>query len=132
MPRRVSLPGVDELFRSTAAPLPGITGPEPADGPSAQAARESAPGAGAPAQDAAEKAPSGRRPSRRERHDEKITVYVSAGELVELERVRLSLRAEHGLGVDRGRIVREALSVVLTDFEAKGDESILVRRLRFH
>ena len=71
-----------------------------------------------------------RRPSGRERHDEKITVYVSAEEFVDLEHARLLLRAEHGLGVDRGRMVREALAVVLADLEAKGEASILVRRLR--
>lgn len=73
----------------------------------------------------AERAPSGR-----ERHDEKITVYCSPEELLDLESARLHLRAEHGLAVDRGRVVREALAVVLADFEAKGESSILVRRLR--
>jgi hypothetical protein len=71
-----------------------------------------------------------RAPSGRERHEEKITVYCSADELVDLETARLHLRAEHGLAVDRGRIVREAVAVVLADLEAKGDSSILVRRLR--
>ena len=71
-----------------------------------------------------------RRPSGRERHDEKITVYVSADELMDLETARLGLRGDHGLPVDRGRVVREALAVVLADFEAKGEASILVRRLR--
>ncbi|MFE9683455.1 hypothetical protein ACFYXC_27380 [Streptomyces sp. NPDC002701] len=72
----------------------------------------------------------GRRPSGRERHDEKITVYVSAEELMDLEHARLVLRGEHGLAVDRGRIVREAVAVVLADLESRGDASILVRRLR--
>ena len=71
-----------------------------------------------------------RQPSGRERHDEKITVYCSPDELVDIESARLHLRAEHGLAVDRGRIVREAIAVVLADFEAKGESSILVRRLR--
>jgi hypothetical protein len=71
-----------------------------------------------------------RRPSGREKHDEKITVYCSAEELFELERARLALRGDHGLVVDRGRIVREAVAVVLADLEAKGESSILVRRLR--
>jgi hypothetical protein len=71
-----------------------------------------------------------RRPSGRERHEEKITVYCSAEELFDLETARLSLRGEHGLVVDRGRIVREAVAIILADLEAKGDESILVRRLR--
>ncbi|MFI6587907.1 hypothetical protein [Embleya sp. NPDC050493] len=71
-----------------------------------------------------------RRPSGRERHDEKITVYVSAEELMDLEHARLSLRGDYGLAVDRGRIVREAVAVVLADLEARGEASILVRRLR--
>ena len=45
-------------------------------------------------------------------------------------RGRLALRGDHGLVVDRGRIVREAVAVVLADLDAKGESSILVRRLR--
>ena len=71
-----------------------------------------------------------RNPSGRERHEEKITVYCSPEELLDLETARLHLRAEHGLAIDRGRIVREAVAVILADLEAKGDSSILVRRLR--
>jgi hypothetical protein len=71
-----------------------------------------------------------RSPSGRERHEEKITVYCSPEELLDLETARLHLRAEHGLAVDRGRIVREALAVVLADLESKGESSIIVRRLR--
>jgi len=71
-----------------------------------------------------------RNPSGRERHEEKITVYCSPEELLDLETARLHLRAEHGLAIDRGRIVREAVAVILADLEAKGESSILVRRLR--
>ncbi|GAA1271326.1 hypothetical protein GCM10009665_69440 [Kitasatospora nipponensis] len=71
-----------------------------------------------------------RRPSGRERHDEKITVYASAEELMDLEHARLVLRGEHGLAVDRGRVVRQAIAVVLADLEQRGEASILVRRLR--
>jgi hypothetical protein len=71
-----------------------------------------------------------RRPSGRERHEEKITVYCSAEELLDLETARLTLRGEHGLVVDRGRIVREAVAIILADLDAKGDDSILVRRFR--
>jgi hypothetical protein len=70
------------------------------------------------------------RPTGRERHEEKITVYVSAEELFDLEHARLVLRGEYGLAVDRGRIVREAVAVVLADLEQRGEASILVRRLR--
>jgi len=69
-------------------------------------------------------------PSGRERHDEKITVYLSPEELFDLEQARLSLRGDMGLAVDRGRIVREALAVIVADLEAKGESSILARRLR--
>jgi hypothetical protein len=86
------------------------------------------------ARELAQKAPSPRRrslrPSGRERHDEKITVYVSADELMDLEHARLTLRGEHGMAVDRGRIVREALALVIADLDARGADSVLVQRLR--
>jgi hypothetical protein len=138
MSRRASLPGAAELFRTTAAAEPE---PEPAPIPH--------PGVGAvpaatPIRDI-DDAPAGprsvrttrrvrsladRNPSGRERHDEKITVYCSPEELLDLETARLHLRGEHGIAIDRGRIVREAVAVIIADFEAKGDASILVRRLR--
>jgi hypothetical protein len=68
--------------------------------------------------------------SGRVRHDEKITIYVTADELLELERTRLALRGDHGLAVDRGRFVREAIRLAIEDVAAHGDESALVRRLR--
>ena len=114
MPRRVSLPGASELFRPTQAPVPDVPDPAAAPAPPEPAADDQARGSG------------------RVRHDEKITVYVSSDELVALEQARLTLRAEHGMAVDRGRIVREALAVVLADLDAKGESSILVRRLRGH
>ncbi|KRO49727.1 MAG: hypothetical protein ABR62_06360, partial [Actinobacteria bacterium BACL2 MAG-120820-bin50] len=69
-------------------------------------------------------------PSGREKHDEKITVYLSPEELFDLEQARLHLRGDLGLAVDRGRIVRESLAIVIADLEAKGDQSIIARRLR--
>jgi hypothetical protein len=124
VPRRVILPGADELFRSTGSVQ---RAPEVGDGEVA-AANGSASDAEPPSPT---RRPSGpRHPSGRQRHDEKITVYVSPAELVDLEHARLVLRADHSLAVDRGRIVREALAVVLADLEAKGEQSILVRRLR--
>jgi hypothetical protein len=80
--------------------------------------------------------PSGRSPaveaerqaSGRERHSQKITVYLSGSELLDLERARLTLRAL-GITVDRGRIVREALAVLLADLDAEGGESLAARRL---
>ncbi|MEU3276434.1 hypothetical protein [Streptomyces antibioticus] len=191
MSRRVSLPGADELFRTTggtalqpSAPRRQANGearvPAPAgesdgtaagsasgedapqavpaqagDGegaehvaadaeqsdaePRSRGAERSARRQGVPPQEGSASAEgqsrkrgraAARRPSGRERHDEKITVYVSAEELMDLEHARLVLRGEHGLAVDRGRIVREAVAVVLADLETRGDASILVRRLR--
>jgi hypothetical protein len=78
---------------------------------------------------APEPEPGGRRGSGRIRHEEKITVYVSAEELVALEQARLTLRARYGMAVDRGRIVREAIAAMLADLEASADDSELVRRL---
>jgi hypothetical protein len=73
--------------------------------------------------------PAVRRSSGRIRHEEKITVYVSAEELLALEQARLTLRARYGIAVDRGRIVREAIAAMLADLEASADDSELVRRL---
>jgi hypothetical protein len=67
--------------------------------------------------------------SGRESHSQKITVYLSASELLDLERARLTLRG-YGITVDRGRIVREALAVLLGDLDAEGDRSVVARRLR--
>jgi hypothetical protein len=69
-------------------------------------------------------------PTGRERHEEKITVYLSPDELFDLDQARLMLRGDLGLAVDRGRIVRESIAVIVADLEAKGDQSILARRLR--
>ncbi|MFI2373246.1 hypothetical protein [Streptomyces sp. NPDC018833] len=176
----MSLPGADELFRTTGGtalqastprrqtngeprvPAPAGESDPAADGtPSSRSQEHSTPAeteapreersrstetADAAPDAKARRAPAGeaqaagatrrrgrganRRPSGRERHDEKITVYVSAEELMDLEHARLVLRGEHGLAVDRGRIVREAVAVVLADLEQRGDASILVRRLR--
>lgn len=115
MSRRVSMPAADDLFRPTAE----------SSGPAVRAVPDP------PAQLAPEpsaEAPKG--PSGRVRHDEKITVYVTSAELMELEKARLTLRGEHGMAVDRGRLVREALHLVLGELEAEGEGSALVRRLR--
>ena len=69
-----------------------------------------------------------REASGREQHPQKITVYLSGSELLDLERARLTLRAL-GLTVDRGRIVREALAILLADLDADGDRSLVARRL---
>jgi ribonuclease P protein component len=109
--RRASLPGASELFRPTSFVRPADpepTVPAPTESP-----------------DVAKRPSTGR-----QKHDTKITVYVSDEELLALEHARLSVRASYGLAVDRGRIVREAIAVLLADLERHGDGSQLVRRLR--
>jgi hypothetical protein len=155
--RRVSLPGAAELFRVTGDSAAADPVHEPSRASAAAASappvvREAAPARAAELQAAApttahdvnddwqpapprplrRRRPAGadRRPTGRERHEEKITVYCSAEELIDLEQARLTLRGDFGLAVDRGRIVREAIAVVLADLEAKGESSILLRRLR--
>ena len=65
----------------------------------------------------------------RERHDQKITVYLSATELLELEHARLRLR-RFGFVLDRGRLVREAIAILLADLDARGKDSLVARRVR--
>ncbi|MBA8795261.1 hypothetical protein FHX74_002889 [Friedmanniella endophytica] len=126
MSRRVSLPGASELFRPTQ-PEVALTvvddAPETATAPAVPA---TGPDPDAVAGPRSRRSP---RSTGRVRHDEKITVYVSVEELLALEEARLRLRAEHGLAVDRGRIVREAISAVIADFAAHGGDSELVRKL---
>lgn len=132
-PRPSRLPGSDELFRRTAArPADaheaGIRMVEPAPAHVEGTADARAGGVTAtigPAPDAAAE----RRPTGRERHDEKITVYVSNDELIDLEHARLTLK-RLGVKADRGRIVREALAEVIGDLERNGEGAVLVRRLR--
>ena len=119
MSRRVSLPAADDLFRRTTEEQSRYDDAAIRAVPDGR--RED------PVDDEAATAP--RKPSGRVRHDEKMTVYVTSAELLHLEQARLRLRGDHGLVVDRGRLVREALALVLADFEAHGEESVLVRRL---
>jgi len=69
-----------------------------------------------------------RQASGREKHTQKITVYLSAEELLDLERARLAL-LRYGAAADRGRIVREAIAVLLADLDAGGKDSLLARRI---
>jgi hypothetical protein len=130
--RRAALPGANELFRETssAAALADRSAVAPesdtADPPPALKAVTRPPNAASGRQ--SRNAPGG--PSGRERHDEKITVYLSADELVALDEAKAALYRDHGLKIDRGRIVREAVAVVVGDLGAKGEASILARRLR--
>jgi len=70
-----------------------------------------------------------RQASGRESHTHKITVYLSESELLDLERARLTMRG-FGVSADRGRIVREAIAVLLADLDADGADSLIARRLR--
>ena len=124
MARRVSLPNADDLFRPT------VDADEASDRDEPEAPKR--PTRTRPVAAVPEPAKSGGKPRRtsgRVRHDEKMTVYVTADELVEIEHARLMLRRDHGLAVDRGRLVREALAIVLADLEKHGDDSSLVHRL---
>ncbi len=123
MSRRVSLPGASELFGG-AAPKQSRPEKRTATDGSALADRPSSNGGSRTA------VVDDRKSSGRIRHDTKITVYVTEEELLGLEQTRLALRAEHGLTADRGRIVREAIDVLLADFVDHGPDSVLVQRLR--
>jgi hypothetical protein len=122
----VSLPSADDLFRPTAAPEDLEPAPEqPEQPPAAPPARLQV----TEAEQESEPEPAKERSSGRVRHDEKMTVYVTADELLDLEHARLALRRAHGLAVDRGRLVREAVAIALSDLEARGEDSLIVRRL---
>ena len=135
MSRRISLPGADELFRKTT--LSAV--PDQVD-ETAEVVHTNRPttatAKAVPKTNSVRQTPRRRPtgidhgPSGREKHDEKITVYLSPEELFNLEQARLHLRGDLGLAVDRRRIVREALSIVIADLESKGDQSIIARRLR--
>ncbi|MFZ2228413.1 MAG: cobyrinic acid a,c-diamide synthase [Candidatus Nanopelagicaceae bacterium] len=137
MSRRASLPGADELFRSTTPALTAVrdasdSGAAPAVTPvqnaTAPVVRPTTKGVRTTPRrrvSAVDRSPSGR-----ESHAEKITVYLSPEELFDLDQARLLLRGDLGLAADRGRIVRESIAVIIADLEAKGEQSILARRLR--
>ena len=134
MTRRANLPGADELFRSTTPALTSVpTSGEasaPLVPPTIATPKASSVNKGVRSIARRRVTTVDRSPSGRERHDEKITVYLSADELFDLDQARLLLRGDLGLAADRGRIVRESIAVIIADLEAKGDQSILARRLR--
>ena len=143
MSRRVSLPTADDLFRPTSptvgedavpAPTPRSRAAEPAadrSGGADDAGAAEQPDAPAePQGDGEERGTPRRKPSGRVRHDEKMTVYVTADELLDLEHARLTLRRATGLAVDRGRLVRAAVAIALADLDAHGEESMIVQRLK--
>ena len=148
MSRRASLPGANELFRTTPSSAALVEVPQPEARlapPVERTLAMQSPQAQSPAGDSTSGSSAGRgrpslsrrvtqqvhgAPSGRQRHDEKITVYLSSDELVDLDDAKSTLYRDLGIKVDRGRIVREAVAVVVADLQAKGEESILARRLR--
>jgi len=135
MTRRASLPGADELFKNNTPSLSAVREVQREE--TVVAPTQSTVGTAVPKSKKGVRSIPRRRvtsndksPSGRERHDEKITVYLSPDELFDLDQARLMLRGDLGLAVDRGRIVRESIAVIIADLEAKGDQSILARRLR--
>ena len=130
--KRASLPGADELFRTTSV----VDAPPPAPVQTPSPPRETQelqerPRVDRTTQRFIDKETRRHVPktgSGRQRHEEKVTFYCDRDELLALERARLELR-EHGIAADRGRIVREALSYVLADLDANGPAAILVERL---
>ena len=98
MSRRLRVPAADDLFRPTTVPGRGAT---------ARAQRST---------------------SGRVKHDEKVTVYLTCDELIDIEHARLALRRQ-GVAVDRGRLIRQAVALVLADLDEHGEDSALVRRL---
>lgn len=109
MPRRVNMPPADELFRKT---VPHATPASPDDSSPHGDVSSTPPG-----------------PSGRVRHDEKMTVYLTSDELLAVEQARLKLRSDLGRTIDRGRLVRTALDIVLGELAERGSDSELARRL---
>ena len=120
MSRRASLPGADELFRRTTEReerKPSAPSRQDPKSTKLQVADRS-------------EAPAAETTSRAPKHAEKVTFYCTPDDLMALERTRLALRSQHGLAADRGRIVRAALAYVLEDFEARGEDSVLLRKMK--
>ncbi len=137
MPRRVNLPGADELFRPTAKEgLAGVVPPRPPREPlpKSPGGAEEPPSEftarrlhGTSRLQAVGDVPASE--SGRVKHDEKMTVYVTADELLAVEQARLQLRAALGRTVDRGRFVRAAVALALADLDERGTDSAVARRL---
>ena len=125
MSPRASLPGAEELFRRTS---PEKVAPRKTSSTDRQDAKSTKlQVASEPQEPVSQRASAGG--GKAPRHEEKVTFYCTAEDLMAIEQTRLKLRAEHGVAADRGKIVRAALAYVLEDFEARADDSILLRRL---
>jgi hypothetical protein len=121
--RRVNMPKADDLFRPTAVPDAPPEIRVVADGESAPVGKPRRT-KGKRAAEVPDKTHSGR-----VKHDEKMTVYISSDELLDLEQARITLRRALGSSVDRGRLVRAAVAIALADLEAHGEDSAIVQRL---
>src|SRR5690625_1702628 len=113
MPRRVNMPGADEIFGPTPSPEQSESSVQS----SVQSWDQSSAQSSAPA--------SGRVP-----HSEKMTVYLTSEELLAVEQTRLQMRGELGRNIDRGRLVRAALAVALDDWNTNGLDSQVGQLLR--
>jgi len=121
----VRVPAADDLFRPTGVPNPDAApAVELVELAEVSALPTAVPTIVPPAEPPGRRATSGR-----VKHDEKMTVYVTADELLDIEHARLELRRHHGLAVDRGRIVRAAVAMALADLDSQGGQSGLVQRL---
>ena len=141
MPRRASLPGADLLFGNAPQSKPARSvqavpaseaetvedTPVPKPAPVRSQGGRSQAGE-TPRPSPAPAAPAGA-PVARPRHAEKVTFYCTDSDLTRLEAARLDLRANHKLASDRGRIVRAAIAEILDDLDARGADSLLVKRL---
>ena len=123
MSRRASLPGAEELFRRTSSSERTRAESQPAE------PAERSPSRQAPKSTKLQVAETAAAERKGPKHDEKVTFYCTTEDLMGLEQARLKLRSEHGIAADRGRIVRAALNYVLEDFEARGQDSVLLTRL---
>jgi hypothetical protein len=120
--RRASLPGAEELFRKTSD---RTREPRPSSETSKQDTKSTKLQVATPTSEGTEAAARPKAP----KHEEKITFYCTPEDLMSIERTRLELRADYGVTADRGRIVRAALAYVLEDFAARGEDSVLLRKL---
>jgi hypothetical protein len=118
------MPKADELFRPTAVSDDTRVGGAPPKPRVVEPVEDVDDAVASPDSD-----PSERRHSGRVKHDEKMTVYITSDELLDLEQARLVLRRTLGSAVDRGRIVRAAVALALADLEEHGDQSAIVHRL---
>lgn len=63
-------------------------------------------------------------------YDQRATFYFSGQQLMDLEVLMLKLRTQYRLKIGKSEIIRAAFDALTADFEAKGDDSILVKRYR--